>query len=242
MSQPVTSRRDRVRQATLAEIHATARRLLVTRGPGAVTINAVAREMGMSGPSLYHYYASHDELVGAVAAGFFRELTETMERARDEQAEAALSDRLLATCRALRSWVTTHPAEFSWVFASTISEPNRTPGSARLEAAQRFEHILLELIVELWQRRPFPVPDLDDLPRSLRDQLAAYSASIDERLPVEAAHVFLSCWIKLYGLLCMEVLHQLDFAFTDLEPVFEQCLREMSAALGLEYAAPAPVT
>ena len=38
------------------------------------------------------------------------------------------------------------------------------------------------------------------------------------------ARPFLSCWIRLYGLLCMEVLHQLDFAYTDLEPVFEECL------------------
>ncbi|MEU2266130.1 TetR family transcriptional regulator [Streptomyces olindensis] len=32
--------------------------LLVTKGSAAVTINAVAREMGMSGPSLYHYSAT----------------------------------------------------------------------------------------------------------------------------------------------------------------------------------------
>ena len=54
------------------------------------------------------------------------------------------------------------------------------------------------------------------------------------RLPPEAAHFFLSCWIRLYGLLCMEVLHQLDFAYTDPEPVFEECLRDLAAALGLD--------
>jgi AcrR family transcriptional regulator len=45
------SRRERVRQATLAEIRAAARRLLIEQGSQAVTINAVAREMGMSGPA-----------------------------------------------------------------------------------------------------------------------------------------------------------------------------------------------
>lgn len=44
------------------------------------------------------------------------------------------------------------------------------------------------------------------------------------------ARPFLSCWIRLYGLLCMEVLHQLDFAYTDLEPVFEECLGGASPA------------
>jgi hypothetical protein len=40
----------RPRQATLEEIHAAARKLLVEQGPAAVTINAVARRVGMSGP------------------------------------------------------------------------------------------------------------------------------------------------------------------------------------------------
>ncbi|MCT2581593.1 hypothetical protein [Actinophytocola gossypii] len=73
-----------------------------------------------------------------------------------------------------------------------------------------------------------------DLPPALREQSTAYSDAIDGVLPPAAAHVFLSCWIRLYGLLCMEVLHQLDFAYTDLEPVFEECLRDLTRMLRLD--------
>lgn len=229
-----TSRRERLRQATLEEIHAAARRLLVEQGSAAVTINAVARQVGMSGPALYHYYAGHDELVGAVTADFFRELADVMEQARDARADAPTGDRLLAACRAMRAWAVAHPAEFGWIFASPVAAPNRSAGSVRHQAALRFEQVLLDLTVELWRTRPFPVPDLAELPASLRDQLTAYAATIDGRLPPAAAHVFLSCWIRLYGLLCMEVLHQLDFAYTDLEPVFEECLNDLSATLGID--------
>ncbi|PRX66917.1 TetR family transcriptional regulator [Nonomuraea fuscirosea] len=229
-----TSRRERLRQATLEEIHAAARKLLVEQGSAAVTINAVARQVGMSGPALYHYYAGHDELVGAVTADFFRELAAVMERARDARAGAPTGERLLAVCRAMRAWSVAHPAEFGWIFASTISPPNRGAASARHQAALRFEQVLLDLTAELWRNRPFPVPDLAALPASQREQLTAYSAAIDGRLPPEAAHVFLACWIRLYGLLCMEVLHQLDFAYTDMEPVFEECLRDLATALGID--------
>ncbi|RJL35693.1 TetR/AcrR family transcriptional regulator [Bailinhaonella thermotolerans] len=234
-----TSRRERLRQATLEEIHAAARKLLVERGSAAVTINAVARQVGMSGPALYHYYAGHDELVGAVTADFFRELAAVMEQARDVRADAPIGDRILAVCRAMRAWATTHPAEFGWIFASPIAPPNRRPESVRHQAAVRFERVLLDLMIELWRTRPFPVPDPDGLPASLREQVTAYSAAIGGRLPPEAAHVFLSCWIRLYGLLCMEVLHQLDFAYTDLEPVFEECLRELAVTVGIDYHAAA---
>ncbi|WP_344855005.1 TetR/AcrR family transcriptional regulator [Planomonospora alba] len=234
MTAKTPSRRERLRQATLEEIHAVTRRLLVTQGPAAVTVNAVAREMGMSGPALYHYYAGHEELVGAVTAGFLRELTEAMEQARDARADAPPADRLLATCRAMRAWAVAHPAEFGWIFASPVAPPDRHPDSPRQRAGQRFEQILLDQVAELWRTRPFPVPDPADLDPSLLEQLRAYSETIGGRLPPEAAHVFLSCWIRLYGLLCMEVLHQVDFAYSDMEPVFEECLSELRARLGLE--------
>ncbi|WP_073485006.1 TetR/AcrR family transcriptional regulator [Streptoalloteichus hindustanus] len=230
-----TSRRERLRRATVAEIHAAVRGLLVEKGPAAVTINAVARQVGMSGPALYHYYASHEELVGAVTADFFRELATAMEQACAARADAPVGERILAACRAMRAWAISHPAEFGWIFASPITPSNRRPDSVRHQAAQRFERVLLDLTVELWQTRPFPVPGLADLPASLREQLTAYSATIDGRLPPEAAHVFLSCWTRLYGLLCMEVLHQLDFAYSDLEPVYEECLRDLALTLGLDH-------
>lgn len=237
MTARATGRRERLRRATLEEIHAAARELLVEQGPAAVTVNAVARRVGMSGPALYHYYAGHDELVGAVTADFFRELAAAMEQARDALADASTGERILAVCRAMRAWAVAHPAEFGWIFAGPIGPADRRPDSARHRAAQRFEQVLLDLTAELWRTRPFPVPDPAGMPASMREQLAAYSASIGGLLPPEAAHVFLSCWIRLYGLLCMEVLHQLDFAYTDLEPVFEECLGDLARALALDPSA-----
>ncbi|MBL1095084.1 TetR/AcrR family transcriptional regulator [Streptomyces coffeae] len=233
MAAQTGSRRERLRRATLEEIRAAARGLLTAEGSEAVTINAVAREVGMSGPALYHYFTSREELVGAVTADFFQELTARMEAARDRHADGPPARRLLATCRAMRSWATEHPAEFGWIFAGPIPPSGRRQDSARHRAGQRFERVLLDQVAALWDIRPFPVPE--DLDPSLREQVAAYADTLDGRLPPEAVHVCLSCWTRLYGLLCMEVLHQLDFAYTDMEPVFEECLREVCERLGLAY-------
>jgi AcrR family transcriptional regulator len=232
-----TIRQARRRQETLAEIREAARSLLTTKGPEAVTINAVARVVGMSGPALYHYFDGHEELVGAVTADFYRELIEEMETARD--AHDTPAPRLLATCRALRVWATSHPAEFRWIFASQIAPPHRLPDSEWYLAGQRFGGVFLTQLAELWQTRPFPVPD--DLDESVREQLRGYAATFSDRyrLPPEALHVVMKCWIRLYGLVCMEVLNQIDFAYSDLEPVFEEWLKELCPMLGLEYASPA---
>lgn len=231
------SRRERVRQATLAEIRAAARRLLIEQGPQAVTINAVAREMGMSGPALYHYFSGHEELVGSVTADFFRELTQVLESARDAYPPGEHGRRLMAACRTMRRWAITHPAEFRWVFASPITS-QRVPGSPRELAGRDFEQVFLEEVAALWESRPFPVPEPEELHPSIRAQLTAYATASGLTLPVGAIHVFMSCWIRLDGLLCMELLDQLGFVYSDLEPVYEECLREILPVLGLDYEPP----
>ncbi|MGC5016000.1 TetR/AcrR family transcriptional regulator [Streptosporangium sp. DT93] len=238
MAVQAVTRRERVRQSTLREIRSIARRLLIAVGSSGVTVNAVAREMGMSGPALYRYYSSHEELVEAVTADFFTELTEVMRAARDDAEAGTPSHRLLTTCRAMRSWTIAHRPEFGWMFASPpprTHEPNST--SVRYRAKQDFERVFFDQVVEIWRTRPFPVPALEELDAPLRERLRDYSAEMDGLLPPEAAHVFLSCWIRLYGLLCMEVLNQLEFC-SDLESFFEECLRDLCAMLGLEYEPP----
>ncbi|GAB2521987.1 TetR/AcrR family transcriptional regulator [Nocardiopsis aegyptia] len=240
MAAPAMNRRERIREATLVEIRSVAHGLLVRQGSAAVTINAVAREMGMSGPALYRYYSSHEELVGAVTADFYQELGEVMEKARHAYSEEDSSRRLLGMCRAMRSWVTAHPAEFDWMFASPIPGPDQPEArSPRLLAGLNFEQVFLDEVVRLWEKSPFGVPETEDLPDSLRDQMVRYSGMLDGRLPPGAAHVFLSCWIRLYGLLCMEVFRQLDFAYSDVTPIFENCLADLCSMLGLEYEPPA---
>ncbi|QSB04897.1 TetR/AcrR family transcriptional regulator [Natronoglycomyces albus] len=229
-------RKQRLRQATMDEIRTTARRLLVERGANAVTINAVARDMGLSGPALYHYYAGHEELVEALVAQFYGELTSALIQARDQRASETPVARLLEVCRAMRTWVVAHPAEFNWIFTKPV--PSTLDDSERERAGARFEGVFLDLFVQIWREAPFPVPELEGLDASVREQLAVYVAERGDCLPVAAAHVFLTCWTRLYGLLCMEALGQLDFAFTDVEPVFEQTLREIVEGLNGEYAPP----
>jgi hypothetical protein len=76
------------------------------------------------------------------------------------------------------------------------------------------------------------------LPQSITGQLRVYRDRLGVELPVEALCVTTSCWIRLYGLLSMEVLNQLDYIYTDVEPIYEECLRDIAGMLGLPYAPP----
>ncbi|EIM78275.1 TetR family transcriptional regulator [Nitratireductor aquibiodomus RA22] len=236
----VPSRKEVQRAATFREINSIARNLLVEGGSGAVTINAIARRMGMSGPALYRYYPSQSALIEALRGQFFEELIAFMRAAAAEPAASTPARRLGAICRALRRWALGHSAEFGWLFASPVASPCETdlPSYGDGASCGAFGEVFLEQVAAIWHEQRFPIPNLDDMPASQVEQLIAFSERINGLLPPDAAHVFLKCWIRLYGHLCMEVFQQVAFAYTDMEPSFEECLSELCALLDVPYEPP----
>ena len=225
----VPSRRERARDATTAEIKATARALLVADGPEAVTLRAIAREMGMTAPALYRYFDSHEELVGAVCLDLLAEITGTLEAARDTVGLDDPHGRLLATCRAFRRWSLSHTREFQLVFASAGDAP--PPGHEEVDEDLSFGAVFLGLFVEIWRAQPFRIRSDDELPPALVTQLRAFSTHVDDVLPLGALEAYLAGWVRLYGAVTIEVFGRLGFALTDAEPMFEALLAEMGGQL-----------
>jgi AcrR family transcriptional regulator len=225
------SRRERVRDATTAEIKQTARRLLVEDGPDALTLRAIAREMGMTAPALYRYFASHEDLVAAVCADVLDELTLTLSRARDSVATDEPVERLAVACRAFRQWSLAHPREFHLTFASPAPRPPMTGGDIATPEDLSFGAVFLGIFVEIWARRPFPVPDEAALPPAFVAQLRAFSSRVGDVLPLGALVAYLTGWVRLYGAVTIETFGHLGFALDDAEPMFEAMLDDMTRAL-----------
>ncbi|WEX08123.1 TetR/AcrR family transcriptional regulator [Chelativorans sp. AA-79] len=222
----------------MAEIREIARDLLVKKGAPAVTVNAVARKMGMSGPALYRYYPSQGDLIEAVRSDLYSELVAALTSARDGSGADRPERRLLAISRGLREWAIAHPTEFGCLFATPASPAGPERCANVSQTGRAFGQVFLEEIVAIWRTRRFPLPSIEDMDPSLAAQLRAYSEKIEGALPPEAAYIFLSCWMRLYGLLCMEVLNQIGFAYSDLSPVFEECLQDLCRLLDIPYEAP----
>ncbi len=241
------SRRDRLRAATSQEIIQTARRLLIEQGSAAVSLRAIAREMGMTAPGLYRYFASHETLIQHVVADIFTELSDHVEAAvRSTLADNAGSATaestaagLITACRAFRGWAVAHPAEFAMIFGSPLPGVDIYPDDPLTECGFRFGSIFLRLFGDLWMIRPFEVPADDQLDPSLREQLTRYRALISADLPLGVLQTFLRCWVLLYGTVSLEVFGHLRFALEDSAPMFELMLTDLAAGLGLGYPLPA---
>src|SRR6202035_5439590 len=96
-------RRERLRREMIDEIIGTARLLLEKDGPSAISVRAIARQVGVTAPAIYRYYPSLDALMSALGESVVSELCAAVESARDQSGCNALQFRGLAL---------DHPASF----------------------------------------------------------------------------------------------------------------------------------
>ncbi len=234
-------RRDRVRAATTAEIKQTARQILVAEGPGAVSLRAIAREMGMTAPALYRYFGSREELIKHVIADIFTELADGIRGAiasADATSGGDMTAKVLAACWEFRRWSLSHPREFGLIFATPLPGLHVQHDEITAESGGQFGNTFFALMLELYRKQPFAVPPDDQIEPGLAEQLERYRdglGRLTEGLPLGLLLVFLRCWVRLYGIVSLEVFGQLSFALDDARPMFELMLAEMAPMVGLEY-------
>jgi AcrR family transcriptional regulator len=223
----------------------------VTNGPEAVSLRAIAREMGMTAPGLYRYFGSHEELIRHVIVGIFTELAGDIHQAIDaaagpaepteptpDQMAAKLTIKMIAACREFRRWALNHQAEFGLLFGVPL--PGLDDGRYDIadECALVFAGTFFALFLELWRAAPFPVPAPEQIDPGLRDQLIRYHGALGVGIPVGAVLVFLRCWTVLYGAVSMEVFGHMRFALEDAAPMFEMTLGDLASLVGLRYPLP----
>jgi AcrR family transcriptional regulator len=237
---PALSRRDRLRAATTEEIKRTARRILVEDGPDAVSLRAIAREMGMTAPAIYRYFGSHEELIKHVCADIFRELAGDIQAAiaAARAADGDMARQVFTAAWEFRRWSLNHKREFGLIFGTPLPGVNTERDEITAEGGGEFGNTFFLLVLQLWRKRRFPVPPDTEIAPDLRDQLERYRDGLGELaagLPLGLLLIFLRCWVRLYGIVSLEVFGHLGFALDDGRPMFEIMLAEAAPLLGLDY-------
>lgn len=239
MTTTTESRRDRQRAATEAEIKEVARRQLVASGGVELSLRGIAREMGMTAPGLYRYFENLGALTEAMCHDFLDEVNALIRGALDAAGDD-VARRVHAAIRAFRDWAVAHPAEFGLLFRSKGPGPVAFPGQEQADwvdcsHSEAFAGLFLGLFQELWVESPFPVPDAEHQAAGVVDQLGKLRSQLTVEMPDGAVWAFAHGWVRLYSVIALEVLGQLTFMFTDVEPYFEAELHAVVHDLGLEY-------
>ena len=121
------SRRARLRAQTLSEIREHGYAQITEGGPTALSLNGIAKAMGMSGAAMYRYFASRDELLTTLVTESYEDLAETLEQVAHRARRRAPESRLRAALEGLRDWALAHPHRYRLVFGSAYGSGELDP-------------------------------------------------------------------------------------------------------------------
>lgn len=191
------TRRERYRQETLAEIKRLAMRQIAQGGAEALSLNAIAKAMGMSGAALYRYFAGRDDLLAEVIVDAYHDLAEVLQAAARPAPPVA---RFQAVTGAYRTWALADPHRYRLVFSGLVGSGQLEPGRV-IPAAQRSMDSFLSVLAAMGGSRPGPA-----VPPGLSAQLGPWHArSGASGLPRATLLRALLAWTRLHGVLSLEL-------------------------------------
>ena len=190
MAAEVTGPRERYRAQVRAEIKQRAWEQLATTGVSALSLKAIAEQLGMSGPALYRYFASRDELITALIRDAYRSLADALRTAADAGADVAgLADTV-------RAWALDDPQRYLLIWGTPV------PGYHAPDDTTAISTEIMATIVDAYHRR-------DDVPpagRRIEAHLDGHRGwAVDPAVPAATLRQALAFWTRVHGVLSLEL-------------------------------------
>ncbi|WP_280304493.1 TetR/AcrR family transcriptional regulator [Nocardia abscessus] len=232
MAEIVRSRRERLRAQALEDIKTIAMRLLAEGGPDAISLRAIAREMGMTAGAIYGYYATRDELISTLISDVYTALVDRLEAARDAVAVHDPAGRIVAWAEAVRGWAVERPAEFRLIYGDPVPGYRPPPGGPAAAAELRACAGLVGLAAAAWPRA-VATQTMGDCGWSDFDASLAEHVRADfPDLPPDALALALRMWGRMHGLIALEVYGHLRPQTQNPAKLFRAEMRDLVRSLG----------
>ena len=224
--------RERARRELVAEIKQAARRQVAEVGAAALSLRAVARELGLASSALYRYFPSRDALLTALIMDAYDDLGAVAEAAALRSRRARPGARWLQVCRACRTWALAHPHEFALIYGSPVpgySAPQDTVGPATRVTTLMASVVVEALAAGELDRPRQPVPGLPLVTAATR---SAVGADLD-RDHADLVERTLVLWVVLMGTISFELFGHLHGVVLDGPAWFDASIAVAAEGVGL---------
>lgn len=230
--------RSRARARTMDDIVRIGRAHLATHGAAALSLRAVARDLGVVSSAVYRYVRSRDELLTMLVVDGYNELGDAVDAALDE-APGGGAVRLRVLARAVRAWAVAEPACYGLLFGTPVPG-YEAPAQETVAPGTRVIVALMRIVDTAWRTGELTAPqEAAQLSGELSADLARIRDEAGMQVPDWALTRALTVWTALFGAVSFDVFDMYGTrTFTDRVQVFDLHLDTLVAILGFR-AAPA---
>jgi AcrR family transcriptional regulator len=230
-SAPRTARA-RVRDELTREIKDVARRQLDEFGSAALSLRAVARELGMVSSAVYRYFPSRDELLTALIVDAYNAVGSAAELAEAGVRRADYAGRWLAVSRATRAWAVAHRQEYALIFGSPV--PGYRAPTTTVDPAARIPLLLLGILTEAARTGALGRSADGTIPRPVRADMKGLREAVSADLDDEHLASALMAWTQLIGTISFELFGHLHNVIHDYEAYFDFQMRRSFRQFGFD--------
>jgi AcrR family transcriptional regulator len=224
----VTTIRARVRAEVTQEIKDTARRQMADVGSSALSLRAVAREVGMVSSAVYRYFPSRDALLTALIIDAYESVAVVAEGAATDK-RGGVTARWLRITRAIRGWALAKPHDYALIYGSPV--PGYRAPEDTIPPALRVSLVALDLVRDGVADGEITTDDSLTAPRPVH---ADFTNMRDELAPDVSDDVLsraLMVWTQMFGTISFELFGHLHNVIHDYDAFFDHQMRQAGALL-----------
>lgn len=225
--------RDLARAELTRAILGSARKQLAEVGPAALSVRAVARDLGMASSATYRYFPSRDDLLTALLIEAYDELGGAVEKADGSVIDrGAVRERWVLICHAIRDWAIAKPHEYGLLYGTPV--PGYAAPETTVPAAARVPMTMLALAHDAEQSgrtlgaRHLQVPDAE------HEALAGIRSLTEFTIDDERLVRCLMAWSTLFGHVSLELFGHMHRGVLDYDAHFSHVVDRLADDLGLD--------
>jgi AcrR family transcriptional regulator len=250
--------RRQARDELTRRIVGTARAQLATVGASALSLRAVARDLGMASSAVYRYVPSRDELLTLLIVEAYDAVGAAAERAEARVPRGDLAGRFRAVCHGVRRWAIRNPHEYALIYGSPV--PGYAAPQDTIGPASRVGALLAGILADAARSTapagstsstrtagfpapaPAPAPAPVPVPEPVRRAIAPIRGFMDPAVPDDLVVTGLMAWTYLFGAISFELFGHRHNVVADAaglrEAFFDAEIARMAALTGIPAAVP----
>jgi AcrR family transcriptional regulator len=206
---------------------------LATDGAAALSLRAVARDLGVVSSAVYRYVGSRDELLTLLVVDGYDELGDAVDAAEAAVHRDDHAGRLRAIGVAVRAWALAEPATYALLFGSPVPG-YRAPAERTTGPGTRVIARLVEVWEDAWVAGALTLDDTPAVPEPLSTDLARIRADMGITAPDHLIARGVLVWAALFGCVSFEVFGQYGHGvFTRPADLFGHHLEVLAGTVGL---------
>jgi AcrR family transcriptional regulator len=206
------------------EIKEAALAQLAEVGDAALSLRGVARAVGMTVQSLYHYFDSRDALLTALVSDGHHAMADAVQAAVDASRGRPPLERRLAATAAYRHYAHAHREAFLLIYGTPIPGFEPVPDGGIEPAAFRLAAPFAEVVFDGWTPAQLATVPLPPGGEAIAD---VDTGKIG--LPPGALALFIELRARMHGLVVLELLGHLQPLGGHVDALFSAAMHRMSA-------------